>query len=70
MMLLMVESFNVPAMYVVNLAVSSLFTVRHMTGIVMDTRDGVSHTCPAALVRVFIVPVCMWRTGLFGVRLL
>jgi actin beta/gamma 1 len=43
---IMFESFNTPAMYVANQAVLSLFASLRITGIVLDSGDGVSHTVP------------------------
>ena len=43
---IMFETFNVPAMYVAIQAVLSLYASGRTTGIVMDSRDGVSHTVP------------------------
>ena len=42
----MFETFNTPAMYVAIQAVLSLYASGHTTGIVMDSRDGVTHTLP------------------------
>lgn len=43
---IMFETFNVPAMYVANWAVLSLYASGRTTGIVLDCGDGVSHTVP------------------------
>ena len=43
---IMFETSNVPAMYVAIQAVLSLYVSGRTTGIVMDSRDGVSHTVP------------------------
>ncbi|KAJ0522377.1 putative Actin family, ATPase, nucleotide binding domain-containing protein [Helianthus annuus] len=43
---IMFETFNVPAMYVASQVVLSLYTSGHLTGIVLDSGDGVSHTVP------------------------
>src|ERR1700704_3695985 len=42
----MFETFSVPAMYVANKAVLSLYASGRTTGIVLDSGDGVSHTVP------------------------
>ena len=43
---IMFETFNTPAMYVAIQAVLSLYASGHITGIVFDSGDGVSHTVP------------------------
>ncbi|KAJ0744142.1 putative Actin family, ATPase, nucleotide binding domain-containing protein [Helianthus annuus] len=43
---IMFETFNVPAMYVASQVVFSLYTSGHLTCIVLDSGDGVSHTVP------------------------
>jgi actin-related protein len=43
---IMFETFNMPAMYVAVQAVLSLVASGRLTGIVMDSGDGVSHTVP------------------------
>ncbi|XP_043940997.1 actin-like [Protopterus annectens] len=42
----MFETFNIPAMYASLQSVLSLYASGRMTGIVMDSGDGVSHTVP------------------------
>ena len=46
MIQIMFEIFNVPAMYVAFQAVCSLYVSKRTTGMLMDSRDGVSHTVP------------------------
>src|SRR5699024_1408701 len=43
---IMFENFNAPAMYVAIPAVLSLYASGRITGIVLDSGDGVSHTVP------------------------
>eukprot|EP00286_Rhodomonas_abbreviata_P024121 CAMPEP_0181305920 /NCGR_PEP_ID=MMETSP1101-20121128/10006_1 /TAXON_ID=46948 /ORGANISM="Rhodomonas abbreviata, Strain Caron Lab Isolate" /LENGTH=373 /DNA_ID=CAMNT_0023411907 /DNA_START=94 /DNA_END=1215 /DNA_ORIENTATION=- len=43
---IMFETFETPAMYVALQAVLSLYTSGRLTGIVLDSGDGVSHTVP------------------------
>ncbi|KAK1439411.1 hypothetical protein QVD17_05229 [Tagetes erecta] len=43
---IMFETFNVPAMYVANTAVLSLYASGCTTGIVLESGDGVSHVVP------------------------
>ncbi len=40
------ESFNVPAMYVADQAVLSLYASGRTTGIVLDSGDGVTNAVP------------------------
>jgi actin len=43
---IMFETFNVPAFFLANSAVLSLYASGRTTGIVLDTGDGVTHTVP------------------------
>ena len=43
---IMFETFNIPAAYVANQAVLSLYASGRITGIVLDSGDDVSHTVP------------------------
>ncbi|XP_075083398.1 actin-85C-like [Nicotiana tabacum] len=43
---IMYETFNLPAMYIANQAVLSLFANGRTTGIVLNSGDGVTHTVP------------------------
>ncbi|XP_008422978.1 actin, cytoplasmic-like [Poecilia reticulata] len=43
---IMFEMFNSPAMYVANQAVLSMYASGHLTGLVIDSGNGVSHTVP------------------------
>lgn len=43
---LLFDTFNVPALYVANSAVCSLYTVGKFTGVVVDSGDRVTHIVP------------------------
>ena len=58
------EKFNVPAVYVAIQAVLSLYASGRITGIVIDSGDGVTHTVP--IYEGFMVKHCNLRTNLAG----
>jgi actin-related protein len=43
---IMFETFEVPALYLANQAVLSLYSSGKTTGVVLDAGDGVTHTVP------------------------
>jgi len=61
---IMFEAFSVPAFYVQNQAVLSLFTAGLMTGVVLDSGDGVTHTVP--IYEGFSLPHAVNRLDLAG----
>ncbi|KAJ7340759.1 actin family [Mycena albidolilacea] len=61
---IMFEKYNVPAFFVQIQAVLSLYASGRMTGIVMDSGDGVSHTVP--IYEGFSLPHAILRLDLAG----
>jgi centractin len=58
------ETFNVPALYVSNCAVLSLYASGRTTGLVLDSGEGVTHCVP--IFEGFAVPHSMQRADLGG----
>ena len=61
---IMFETFNVPALYIAIQAVLSLYTSGHITGIVLDSGEGVSHTVP--IYKGYALPHAILRLDLAG----
>ncbi|XP_074034671.1 actin-5 [Leptinotarsa decemlineata] len=60
----MFESFNIPAMYLLNQAVLSLYASGRMTGIVLDSGHGVSQIVP--ITEGYVIPNAHFSSNLAG----
>lgn len=58
------ETFNVPALYVSMQAVLSLYATGRVTGVVLDSGDGVTHAVP--IYEGFSMPHSIMRVDLAG----
>ena len=56
MIKIMFETLNIPTMYVAFQAVLSLYASGHVTGIVFDSGDGVSHTVNVPIYEGYALP--------------
>ncbi|XP_045108315.1 actin-85C-like [Portunus trituberculatus] len=61
---IMFETFNVPASYIAIQAILSLYASGRTTGIVLDSGDGVTHTCP--IFEGYVLPHAMHRLDMAG----
>jgi actin, other eukaryote len=61
---IMFETFNVPAMYVSNPGVLSLYSAGKTTGIVCESGDGV--TCTTPIYEGFSIPHAVAKIGIAG----
>ena len=61
---IMFETFNTPSIYVAPQAVLSLYASGRVTGIVLDSGDGVSHTAP--IYEGNVVPEAIMQLNLAG----
>ncbi|XP_050707330.1 actin-3, muscle-specific-like [Eriocheir sinensis] len=61
---IMFETFNVPASYIAIQAILSLYASGRTTGIVLDSGDGVTHTCP--IFEGYVLPHAMYRLDMAG----